>query len=218
LLKQCLKHFRAVNEVLAAVIYLIGLAHESQASASGRPETDIQLLYAEALERIVLAVHPRVIAEEYNEEAEHENKTRSIGKLIATALGAEHRFCDPNKAERQRIGYLGPQELHLLVSMHDPNRDISNEEAQAKGWAICIGKYFVVRERFWLEKIRDVVDQDLVFVLGDGHVDSFTKLLADGGINSNLVQRGIGVTAENALAMENGLRYLQEHPECVHDF
>ncbi len=197
------------------MVHLIGVAHEAQASGSGKPETDAQALYADVLGRTILSVRPRVVAEEYNEEAEQENKTRSIGKLITGALGVEHRFCDANKAERQQIGYFGPQELHLVISMHDPNWNISNEEAQAKGWAICIGRYFAIRERFWLEKIRDAVDQDLVFVLGDGHVDSFTKLLADAGINSQLVQRGIGVTAENALAMENGLRYLQQHPDCV---
>lgn len=199
------------------MVHLIGVAHEAQASSSGKPETDAQALYAALLEHTIVAVGPRAVAEEYNEEAEQENKARSIGKLIAVALGGEHRFCDPNKAERQHIGYFGPQELHLHISMHDPNWNISNEEAQAKGWAICIGKYFAIRERFWLDKIRDVVDQDLVFVLGDGHVDSFTQLLDDEGINSQLVQRGIGVTAENALAMENGLRYLREHPDCVNE-
>ncbi|MGA2373865.1 MAG: hypothetical protein ABSG11_24685 [Candidatus Korobacteraceae bacterium] len=199
------------------MVHLIGVAHEAQASSSGKPESDAQALYADVLKRATVAVRPRVVAEEYNEEAEQENKTRSIGKPIAVALGAEHRFCDPNKAERQQIGYFGPQELHLHIWMHDPNWNISNEEAQAKGWAICIGRYFAVRERFWLEKIRDALDQELVFVLGDGHVDTFTKLLADEGVNSQLVQRGIGVTAENARAMENGLRYLQEHPDCVNE-
>jgi len=197
------------------MVHLIGVAHEAQASGSGKPETDAQALYAGVLERTVLAIHPRVVAEEYNEEAEQENKMRSIGKLIAGTLAVEHRFCDANKAERQQIGYIGPQELHLQISMHDRDWNISNQEAQAKGWAICIGRYFAIRERFWLEKLRDVLDHELVFVLGDGHVDSFTKLLADDGIKSRLVQRGIGVTEENAIAMENGLRYLQEHPECV---
>jgi hypothetical protein len=197
------------------MIHLIGLAHEAQASGSGEPETDAQRHYAYLLGNTILAVRPRLIAEEYSMESEQDNKRRSIGWQIAAALGVEHRFCDPTKAERRQIGYFGPQELQRQIFMHDANWNISNEEAQAKGWAICIGRYFAIRERFWLEKLRDVVEQELVFVLGDGHVDSFTKLLADAGVNSQLVQRGIGVTAENAVDMENGLRFLQEHPDCV---
>lgn len=162
-----------------------------------------------------MVVRPCLVAEEYSEEAEEDKKRRSIAKPIATAIGIEHRFCDATKAERKQIGYVGTQELHLTIPMHDPNWNISNEEAEAKAWAICIGRYFAIREKFWLEKIRDVAHQDVVFVLGDGHIDSFAKLLADEGIRSKLVERGIGLTAENSFRMENGLRYLREHPDCV---
>ena len=75
----------------------------------------------------------------------------------------------------------------------------------------------MIRERFWLDKIGDVVDQNLLFVLGDGHVESFTKLLTDRGIRPQLVERGIGLTAENTFRMENGLRYLREHPDCINE-
>jgi hypothetical protein len=56
-----------------------------------------------------------------------------------------------------------------------------------------------------------------VFVLGDGQIDSFAKLLTDEGVRTKLVERGIGLTAENTFRMENGLRYLREHPDCVNE-
>jgi hypothetical protein len=199
------------------MIHLIGVAHKEQASSSGVPETEAQERYADVLQRTMVAVRPRLVAEEYSTEAEEEYKRRSIGRPIATALGIEHRFCDATKAERKQIGYVGTQELHLMISMHDPNWNISNEEAEAKAWAICIGRYFVIREKFWLDKIRDVADQDVVCVVGDGHVESFTKLLTDEGVKSQLVERGIGLTAENTFRMEKGLRYLREHPDCVNE-
>lgn len=148
------------------MIHLIGLAHEAQASPSGAPETEAQELYADVLGPTIVAVRPCLVAEEYSEEVEEDNKRRSIGKPIATALAIEHRCCDATKAERKQIGYVGTQELHLIISMHDPNWNISNEEAKAKAWAICIGRYFAIREKFWLEKIRDIAHQDVVFVLG----------------------------------------------------
>jgi len=199
------------------VIHLIGLAHEAQASPSGAPETEAQELYADVLRRTIAAVRPCLVAEEYSEEAEEDNKRRSIGKPIARASGIDHRFCDATKVERKQIGYVGTQELHLTISMHDPNWNISNDEAEAKAWAVCIGRYFAIREKFWLEKIRDVTHQHVVFVLGDGHIDSFAKLLADEGVRTKLVERGIGLTAENTFRMENGLRYLREHPDCVNE-
>ena len=118
------------------MIHLIGLAHEAQASGSGEPETDAQRQYAYLLGNTILAVRPRLIAEEYSVESEQDNKSRSIGWQIAAALGVEHRFCDPTKAERARIGYVGTQDLHLNISMHDPNWNISNEEAEAKAWVV----------------------------------------------------------------------------------
>jgi hypothetical protein len=199
------------------MIHLIGLAHEAQASPSGKPETEAQQRYADVLQKTIRDVHPCLVAEEYSLESEQANKRRSIAKPIADGAGVEHRFCDPADAERKQIGYVGTQELHLMIQMHDPNWNISNEEAEAKAWAICIGRYFVVREKFWLDRIRDAADKDVVFVLGDGHIESFSKLLAAAGIESGVFERGIGLTAENTRLMENGLRYLREHPECATD-
>ena len=199
------------------MIHLIGLVHEAQASPSGAPETQAQRVYGDVLRCTILAVGPCLIAEEYSEEVERDNERRSIGKPIASASGIEHRFCDATKAERRQIGYIGTHELHLAISIHDPNWNISNEEAEAKAWAICIGRYFAIREKFWLEKFRDVAHLDVVFVPGDGHIDSFAKLLTNEGVSSKLVERGIGLTAENTSSMENGLRYLREHPECVNE-
>lgn len=199
------------------MIHLIGLAHEAQASPIGEPETEAQKRYAYLLGNTIITTRPCIVAEEYSGEAERMNKVRSIAWQVAAALNTEHRFCDPTKAERKQIGYVGTQELHLAISMHDRDWDISNEEAEAKAWAICIGRYFAIRERFWLSKIHDVVKEEILFVLGDGHVDSFTLVVAGEGLNSRVVARGIGVTAQHTARMENGMRYLREHPECVNE-
>jgi hypothetical protein len=205
------------------MVYLIGLAHREQASLDfqGTPQTEAQKQYAEVLKKTIENLRPSLVAEEYSTESETENKRRSIAKPIADSLKVEHQFCDPHGEQRRTIGYLGVQELHPQIMMHDKNWDISPEEAQAKAWAICIGKYFIRRERVWLGRIREKSkpeDDVVIFVLGDGHVDSFADLLAKEGIKSEVVERHIGVTAEDDALIQNGFQYLKEHPECVEEF
>jgi hypothetical protein len=205
------------------MIHLLGMAHREQAStdAQGTPQTDAQKYYADVLKKTIEGLHPSVVAEEYSTESEKENRRRSIAKPIADGCGVKHLFCDPHSDQRRAIGYLGIQELHQQILMHDRNWNISPEEAETKAWAICTGKYFVRREKFWLERIREASEPQnytVVFVLGDGHIESFAELLAKEGIKSEIVERHIGVTAEDDALMQNGLQYLKEHPECVDEF
>jgi hypothetical protein len=205
------------------MIHLLGVAHREQASLDlqGTPQTDAQKHYADVLKKTIEGLHPSLVAEEYSTESEKENNRRSIAKPLADACGVKHRFCDPCSDQRKAIKYLGIQELHQQVLMHDKNWNISPEEAETKAWAICIGKYFHRRETFWLKRIREASGPEkdvVVYVLGDGHVESFADLLAKEGIRSEIVERHIGVTAEDDALMQKGLQYLKEHPECVDEF
>jgi hypothetical protein len=143
------------------------------------------------------------------------NKKAIVNAKVAAENGAKHRFCDPDEGERKQIKYIGNQELHLEIWMHDPNWNISNEEAQAKAWALAIGKYFERRERFWLQKIADIKDKKAVFVCGDAHVDTFGRILDAAGWKVHVAARGIGITDEDRQNVANGLQYLKEHPEVL---
>ena len=147
-------------------IHLISANHTTaQSSPSGEPETNVQRNYADTLAALIRKVGAQWVAEEYSEEAEEESGRLSLTPKIADENGAKHRFCDPTKEERMKIGYVGQQELHLYIGMHDDDWNISNDEARRKSWALDIGKYFEVRERFWLDKIADLKDKTVVFVL-----------------------------------------------------
>ena len=146
-------------------IHLIGAHHtHAQSSPSGKPETDVQSNYADILTSVIRDVGAAHVAEEYSEEAETETKRLSLTPTVATENGAKHRFCDPTREERKKIGYVGQQDLHLHISMHDDDWNISNDEARRKSWALDIGKYFERREHFWLDKIVDLKEKTVVFV------------------------------------------------------
>jgi hypothetical protein len=179
------------------------------------PQDDIQKTYVETLTKVIRDVGAEYVAEEYSKEAEEQTKRLSLTPKVASDNGAQHRFCDPHQEQRQQIRYLGHQELHQKIWMHDANWNISNEEAQAKAWALAIGKYFERRERFWLEKIADIKDKKVIFVCGEAHVDTFAKLLEAAGWQVQATARGIGITDEDRRNVAMGLQYLGDHPEIL---
>jgi hypothetical protein len=199
-------------------IHLIGAHHtNAQSSRSGKPETDVQRNYADTLATVIREVGAQWVAEEYSNEAEEESKRLSLTPRIAVENGAEHRFCDATKEERKKIGYVGQQELHLHISMHDDDWNISNEEARLKSWALDIGRYFEKRECFWLDKITELKENTVVFVCGEAHVDTFRKRLEAAGWQVHVAARGIGITGEDIRNVDEALQYLKEHPEIVNE-
>jgi hypothetical protein len=199
-------------------IYLIGVNHTiAQSSPDGRPQDEVQKAYVETLARVIQEVSAEYVAEEYSEEAEKTAKRMSLSPKVACDNGAQHRFCDPTQEQRKAIRYLGHQELQLQIWMHDTNWNISNEEAEAKAWALDIGKYFERRERFWLGKIADIKDNTVVFVCGDAHVETFSKLLEAAEWEVHVAARGIGVTDEDRAKTAMGIAYLNDHPEVLEE-
>lgn len=61
------------------------------------------------------------------------------------------------------------------------------------------------------------MNTDLIFVCGDGHVETFTALLSEKGIPFEVVERGIGVNENDDAEMAAGWQYLREHPEIVNE-
>lgn len=197
-------------------IHLIGVNHTTaQSSPDGTPQTEDQKCYVAALTKTIIDVDAEYVAEEYSKEAEQQNNRLSLTPKIAGENGAIHRFCDPTQAERRHIRYLGHQELQVMIWMNDSNWNISNEEAEAKAWALSIGKYFERRECFWLQKIADIKDKRVIFVCGDAHVDTFGRLLTADGWQVNIAARGIGITDDDRRRVAAGVQYLKDHPEIL---
>jgi hypothetical protein len=197
-------------------IHLIGVNHtHAQSSPSGEPETAIQRNYVDTLAKIIRDINAKYVAEEYSEEAEKDSERLSLTPRVARVNSAQHRFCDPTQKERMQIGYIGAQKVHQYISMHDDDWNISNDEARRKSWALDIGKYFELRERFWLDKIVDLKEETVVFVCGDAHIETFGKLLETAGWQVHMAARGIGITDEDHRNVEEGLQYLKEHPEIL---
>src|ERR1035437_9975398 len=109
------------------MLHLLGVSHLAQARMDGVEKTDAQKAFSGLLKQVIQDVHPVFIAEEQSEENLANSKIISIPKEISDSEGIEHRFCDPNTAERRSIGYLGRDEIsecHILFE----KRKLSVEE------------------------------------------------------------------------------------------
>lgn len=46
-----------------------------------------------------------------------------------------------------------------------------------------------LREKFWLERIKERIDVNIIFICGADHLGSFNKLLADSGFSSQILSK-----------------------------
>lgn len=195
------------------MVYLIGIAHRAQARTTGSPITEAQEQFKGILQKAVATVPPILIAEEDSEEALASRQAISIAKEIADTNGIEHRFCDPTQAQRSAIGYRDGATIEVHLWMQD-QAGLPNDVIRLKGRAIEIGRYFPLRERFWLERIPESHEHNVLFICGDGHIESFKNLLDSEGVPHKTVKQHIGLTDED-LWFADAVRYLQEHPEVL---
>jgi hypothetical protein len=132
---------------------------------------------------------------------------------MATERGIEHILCDPNKNQRRDLGYRDGMELEISTFMSAEGWGMSSDEIHLRARATEMGRYFPVRERFWLDQLGERWKRDGVFICGNAHIEGFTELLKARGIPFRIVERGIGVTPEEKEDWERIVEYLKAHPE-----
>lgn len=155
------------------MIYIIGVNHELQYLD---PSTG---LFVKALREWSASCKVSLIAEELNQEAiDKEGKTRnqtleSTCRHVASSLGLEHRFCDPDNSERASLGIRSGRQIRRDLGVRAGENEELVEMEFRKDWPI--------REAFWLDRISDKIDEDLLFICGSSHVDNFVALVESKG-------------------------------------
>lgn len=100
---------------------------------------------------------------------------------ILRVNGKKHIFYEPLAQERAKLGVLSKEEISQqlyqkeLWQIPDDNLEqkIIDKEHQS---------YFTKRERFWLDKIRDLKEEVILFICGKSHVEGFKKVLEEYGL------------------------------------
>jgi len=70
----------------------------------------------------------------------------------------------------------------------DPNRD----ERRDIGW--FSKKDDDKREKFWLEKMKDKTEENIIFVCGADHLGSFSTLLSDSGLHCEVFSKRFDIS------------------------
>ena len=150
------------------MVYLLGVCHrvQTQPEGAGLYATTWHARFRSYVTDAVLANNVTTIAEETNDKIESA-AGKSIARLVAESMSPPIQYipCEPSIEERRALGI--------------PNEDES-EEAE-------LLKYFAIREKFWIERLRKVLLDSILLVCGANHVPTFSCRLTDAGIPSHVV-------------------------------
>jgi hypothetical protein len=166
------------------MIHIIGTSHSLQVWTDAiriGDSLDTTKEAVEAFESYLADVARLVKADLIAEEASAEwvancgHRASSVAKDVATRLGIQHLFCDPDAGQRQSLGLKVGEELHTHVTKISKETgaewaDVHNAE---------VNKQFCTREAFWLQRLEgcDSNKRSVVFVCGANHVETFKDRL-----------------------------------------
>ena len=164
------------------MIYIIGIHHEIQYwDGSDSP-------FLISLRNWGSMLDLSVIAEELNEEAIAKEETfrkqslASVAQKAASILNLEHRFCDPNTSQRADLKILTPSEVRKNLGLRVGQDEglVEKEEMQ---------RYWPLREKFWLDRIKAKSEEGILFICGVSHVERFLSLLEANGMKSVVLHK-----------------------------
>ena len=190
------------------MFYIIGVDHLFQLLAGGATPTPHHLSYANSLNDALFRLKPTLVAEE--ESRETLRGRSSIAESLALKFHVEHALCDPEKAQRQAVGYRCLSELQTRIYREE--QGILDHECEVRATAIEIAREFGKREDYWLDSIKGRDLSKTIFVCGDAHVDGFCKRLSERGIQSEVLVRGIGMTNDQRELIAEAKLLLKAEP------
>lgn len=187
------------------MVYIIGVNHEIQHSPIGANQ-ELRLEFSKFIKDIIAKYNIVLCAEEFNEEAlgfSHESE--SLLQRIALECDIEHRFCDPNSDERRKLGIpvLADKKREIKMALNLPidcsldiekirNTPISQQikDKLKEFEEYCEAnkdRLWRIREEYWLDRIRDNIQEQILFICGHDHVQRFFDLINGNGFQAEII-------------------------------
>lgn len=156
------------------MIYLIGVDHRIQHDGHGSANDDQRSLFSAYIEEEVLRLKIKVLAEEFSDYAVRSSvASNSTVREISYRLGLQHIFCDPDLKERDALAIPREKEMLEVLGINSLKRTKDDDLKLKKEKE----KYFPAREEFWFERISEVIDQNILIIIGAEHVNTFPWVL-----------------------------------------
>lgn len=164
-------------------ILIIGTSHRFQIEGYGTDRDWERFSFF--LESLVKKNPVDLIAEELNDEVISLcHACDSVARVVSRRLGIRHLFCDPDSAERNRLGIKRRKEI---VSEFGFGGELSQEQSM-KVDAVEQG-HWDKRERYWLERLLEEKRDGCIFILGANHVERFCRLLDGAGLSWEVIEK-----------------------------
>lgn len=199
--------------ILCCMFYLIGVNHDAQRHPPGATLDKDQTKLQRRLNEAIDVHHPKLIAVEESEDTLLDKGgviDESIPRNAAQRRGIEAILCEPLNGEKRQIGCTDKSEIRLQLEFL---RNCPPGLEETVAYAVEIALNFPLREDFWIKKLKEHLQSEVVFVLGENHIDSFSRRLRTLGIHSKALVRGIGVTEAQMTECEAAKRFPIENPE-----
>ena len=154
------------NPVMVRNIFLVGVAHHAiqyTPVSSGPQWEKVIKNFGKYIQDQCSSLGIDLIAEEWSEYSVKQNAASdSTARQAAEEIGVDHLFCDPDPDERLRLGIKNGRD-------GDPDR-----------------------EKEWLKRLIRSGKTQILFICGDGHLESFKTLLVGSGCNAKFIDRHWG--------------------------
>jgi len=141
--------------------------------------------FAQYLENQIAELKINLLAEELSEEAISKNVFKAKGSTawsVANKLRIDHRFCDPDATERKTLGIPSEQEIRkqLGLGCRLTPEELGELEKEKR-------KYWSKREKFWMNRIEDKLNERVIFICGSEHTERFKSLTLSKGCETKIL-------------------------------
>ena len=166
---------RREHEMIDCQILIVGTTHPIQMRAWGA-ERSVCDAFREQLIEWCVDEDADAIAEEMSacarKRAQEEGKAHSdktVPQEAADALGLNHMDCDDDPS----IPSIAEMKLSALFRDDDPSKELEHRNTK--------------REIHWVKKLVSWKKNNILFVCGNDHVDSFQEKLSDRGFETKIL-------------------------------
>jgi hypothetical protein len=175
------------------MIYITGIDHLVQYNGPVPPELLEE--FKEYIAAKIKELNITLIAEEFNEEFLHDvfNAAEGTAETAAAESGTSHLYCDPDAAEREALGIAYYADvMDMVKERHGISEkfimDMELRRVVEQETALEVKKFWPVRERFWLNKLKGRLDENILFLCGHEHVRGFSELLRGEGVSAAVIE------------------------------
>ncbi|HRS75596.1 MAG TPA: hypothetical protein P5203_00040 [Spirochaetota bacterium] len=176
------------------MVYIVGIDHLVQ--YNGPVPEEIRSEFRSYLVVTCRELEIRVLAEEFSEEALYDvyQASADTAQEAARVLDIEHRYCDPGSQQLAELGIpcFGDLREQARIALNAPAAYILDYGLRKKVIARAsemARAYWRIREQYWLDRIRDILDLNVLFICGHDHAVRFRDLLVERGHRCALVNR-----------------------------